>query len=109
MPLSHLCQGELFSILQLNLLPALGVVQDLWRQLIDPRLKCGDTAVNSELVEESGGVEGGGVLDASYSANAASCEHWLDLVQRRHAWLMMFTIGEKDYNFLFCFLRRQVF
>ena len=102
MPQSHLGVGELSSILQLILPPALGVVQDLRRQLIDPPLKCGDVAVISKLVEEGGGVEGGGVFEAIY-ISARSCEHWLDLVQRRLAWLVMFTIGDKDYNFCFVF------
>ena len=103
MPLSHLCQEDLCSILQLDLLPALGVVQDLRRQLIDPPLKCGDRAFMSELVEKSGRVVGGHELAAKYDIRARSCEHWLDLVQRRLAWLAMFTIGDKDYNILFCF------
>ena len=96
MPLSHLGEGGTCSILPLSLLPALGVVQDLRRQLIDPPLKCGDTAVKSKLVEEGGRVVGGVVREAR------SCEHWLDLVQRRLAWLLLFLIGDKDYNF-FCF------
>ena len=93
-PQSHLGVGELISILPLSLPPALGVVQDLRRQLIDPPLKCGDTAVTSKLVEESGGVDGGGELAAGCSTSAGPCEHWLDLVKRRLAWLMMFTIGD---------------
>ena len=111
MPLSHLCQEDLCSILQLDLLPALGVVQDLRRQLIDPPLKCGDRAFMSELVEKSGRVVGGHELAAKYDIRARSCEHWLDLVQRRLAWLVTFTIGDiddKDYNLLFCFKKRQV-
>ena len=102
MPLSHLGVGEFFSISQLSLLPALGVVQDLRRQLIDPPLKCGDTAVIGKLVEESGGVEGGGALEAKY-VSVSSCEHWLDLVQRRLAWLVLFTIDETRIT-IFCFV-----
>ena len=107
-PQSHLGVGVLNisnSILPLSLLPALGVVQDLRRQLIDPPLKCGDRAVKSKLVEESGGVEGGGALAAIYSASAGSCEHWLDLVQRRLAWLVMFTIGETRITIFVLFLK----
>ena len=72
MPQSHLGVGGLIYILPPKLLPAVGVVQDLRRQLINPPLKCGDVAVNSKLVEEGAGVVG----------EAGSCEHWLDLVQR---------------------------
>ena len=82
MPQSHLGVGGPSSILPLHLLPALGVVQDLRRQLINPPLKCGDRAVNSKLVEEGAGVVG----------EAGSCEHWLDLVQRSLAWLVMFLL-----------------
>ena len=35
-----------------------------------------------KAVEESGGVEGGGDLEAS-SISVRYCEDWLDLVQRR--------------------------
>ena len=108
-PQSHLGVGGLSSILPLPLHQALGVVQDLRRQLIDPPLKCGDTAVTSKLVEEGGGVEGGRDLAASCSTSARSCEHWLDLVQRRLAWLVMFTIGDKDYNFCFVFKEGRCF
>ena len=84
---SHLCKGKPVSILKLILYPALGVVDNLWRQLVDPALQCGDGAITSETVEESRGMEGGGDLAAIKSIFGIPCEDWLDLVQGRLTWV----------------------
>ena len=45
-------------------------------------------------MEESGGVVGGGDLEASFKTSGSPCEDWLDLVQRRLTWLHMLMIGD---------------
>ena len=71
---SHLCRGKPSTILILLLYPALGVVDNLWRQLVDPALQCGDGAIIGETVEESRGMEGVGELEAGISISGIPCE-----------------------------------
>ena len=99
---SHLssCFSKPCSILNLKLHPALGVVDNLWRQLVDPAFQCGDGAIKSETVEKSRGMEGGGELEAIKSTSASPCEDWLDLVQGRLTWVTMCKANINESNFM---------
>ena len=97
---SHLCKGRPCSILILIFPPALGVVDNLWRQLVDPPFQCRDGAIIGETVEKNRGMEGVGELAAGKRFSASPCEDWLDLVQGRLTWVTMCKANINESNFM---------